>query len=176
MSYILDALRKSEQQRQATQPENATDRILVAPPEPKQKPTKWIAALVISNLLIIGYFAWFFTQKDADEPKHQANIVSNPEKQLLPITPEKKLEQPTVIAQPQISPTTDQTTIVQAQPAPKTPSIAELVEARKLAEMQRQTEKHRPRWWKTNPYGVNLLPIPSLKDGNPRLQTKVFLT
>ena len=84
MSYILDALRKSEQQRQATQPDNVTDRILVNPPQPKQKPTKWIIALVISNLLVISYFVWFFTQKNAPEP--QLKTAANPDKQLLPST------------------------------------------------------------------------------------------
>ena len=130
MSYILDALRKSEQQRQATQPDNVTDRILVNPPQPKQKPTKWIIALVISNLLVISYFVWFFTQKNALEP--QLKTAANPDKELLPSTS----------ANPQLSQAftpniqkPKQPLARQAGATSPPPSIAQLIEARKAAEI-----------------------------------------
>jgi general secretion pathway protein B len=64
MSYILDALRKSEQQRQAIQPDSVTERILVNNAhQPAQKSVKWLKFLVITNLLAISSMGWFFFQK-----------------------------------------------------------------------------------------------------------------
>ncbi|WP_411726153.1 general secretion pathway protein GspB [Methyloglobulus sp.] len=130
MSYILDALRKSEQQRQATQPDTVTERILITPPQPKQKPAKWIGALVIGNLLLIAYFVWFFTQKVPTGPQHHEKVANHPDKRLLPpaVTPQGK-----DIHKPKISPA--------KQKEPKLPSIAQLLEekkeANKMADVQR---------------------------------------
>lgn len=130
MSYILDALRKSEQQRQATQPDTVTERILVSQAQAKQKPTKWIGALVIGNLLVIAYFAWFFTQKVQTRPQHQEKAANHPDKRLLP---------PTV---------TPQNTVIQKaqspakQRGPKLPSIAQLLEEKK--ETKKMADAQRP--------------------------------
>jgi general secretion pathway protein B len=112
MSYILDALRKSEQQRQAIQPDTVTDRILINQPQPKQKLPKWIAALVIGNLLVIAYFVWFFTHKAPMESQHK--VAENSEKQLLPLPvtqtqnrinkkPHQSLPKPPELASPSIA-------------------------------------------------------------------------
>jgi general secretion pathway protein B len=53
MSYLLDALRKSEQQRQATQPAAATERLLVNSSQTKDKPSKWLKSIVVLNLFIV---------------------------------------------------------------------------------------------------------------------------
>jgi general secretion pathway protein B len=130
MSYILDALRKSEQQRQATNPDSVTDRILVNQPQPKQKSTKWIVALVISNLLAIGYFAWFFTQKNTHESLQK--IATNPAKQLIPTS--KPQLPPVLTADSKTTPKPNQP--LDSQVKPTAPSIAQLIEARKAAEIQ----------------------------------------
>ncbi len=124
MSYILDALRKSEQQRQTIQPETVTERLLVKPPETGRKPKKGLlAALLLGNLLIMGYFFWIFVQK-TDTPPRQT-IAAHPEKGVLPTT---------ATAQPENIPPPKP-----AQPSPKQleiatnlPSIEELVEAKKI--------------------------------------------
>jgi general secretion pathway protein B len=134
MSYILDALRKSEQQRQATQPNSVTDRILVNPTQPKQKPTKWIIALVFINLLVVTYLVWFFTKKSEIQLEHSTKIASNPEQKILPENTEKQPIQPTVIAQNRISPET--AGVEQPKTSPASPSIADLVEAKKKATIQ----------------------------------------
>jgi general secretion pathway protein B len=133
MSYILDALRKSEQQRQATQPDTVTERILINPPQPKQKSTKWIIALVIGNLLVIAYFAWFFTQAVPKDAQHQEKVTNHPDKRLLPpaVTPQgKDIHKP-------ISPA--------KREEPKLPSIAQLLEekkvANKMADIQRPNKQ-----------------------------------
>jgi general secretion pathway protein B len=54
MSFILNALRKSEQERQALQSEAVTDKILLAqPPQNRSKATKLLAFLFIANVLAI---------------------------------------------------------------------------------------------------------------------------
>jgi general secretion pathway protein B len=58
MSFILNALRKSEQERQMLHAETVTDRIIINQLEPnKSKSVKFYAALIIGNvLLIFGIF------------------------------------------------------------------------------------------------------------------------
>ncbi len=65
MSYILNALRKSEQERQAQQPVTVTDRILVNQPPPRHKTSKLIIVLIISNLMAAAAFFWFVNKESA---------------------------------------------------------------------------------------------------------------
>lgn len=119
MSYILDALRKSEQQRQAVQPESVTERLLQNPAQPKQKLNTWIAVLMISNLLAIGYVAWFFMQKTAPTPQTYRS------------TSLQKALVPSPSTQP-ISITAKATPALPKPVKPDLPSIAQLVEAKKI--------------------------------------------
>ncbi|MFZ2403494.1 MAG: general secretion pathway protein GspB [Methylobacter sp.] len=110
MSFILNALRKSEQERQTRQPENVTDRILLPqPPQNRSNTAKFIAFLFIVNILIITGFIWFIRKDLLSTPGTTAQAVSPP----LPAQ-ETKLE---------------------PKPAPKakagTISIAELIEGEK---------------------------------------------
>jgi general secretion pathway protein B len=141
MSYILDALRKSEQQRQAIEPDSVTDRILVNPAQTKQKPTQWIIALVIVNLLVISYVAWFFTQKSAVEPQPNTQIAGSPEKRLLPATPQKQVPHSPVPTPNEISQATVPSVNGQTKPQTSSPSIAQLIEAQKLAAVQQASPK-----------------------------------
>jgi general secretion pathway protein B len=60
MSFILNALRKSEQERQSLQPEAVTDRIMMDHLEPKRNRSVFFyVVLVIGNILIITAIAWF---------------------------------------------------------------------------------------------------------------------
>ena len=60
MSFILNALRKSEQERQSLQPEAVTDRILINHSEQKQsKSAFFYVVLVVGNILLIAAIAWF---------------------------------------------------------------------------------------------------------------------
>ena len=60
MSFILNALRKSEQERQMLHAETVTDRIAINQLQPnKSKSVKFYAVLIIVNvLLIFGVFVW----------------------------------------------------------------------------------------------------------------------
>lgn len=56
MSYILNALRKSERERQAMQPVTVTDRIAIEQPPARQGLAKVIVVLVVINVAILAYF------------------------------------------------------------------------------------------------------------------------
>jgi general secretion pathway protein B len=131
MSYILDALRKSEQQRQASKPDTVTDRILVNAPPPKQKSAKWIAALVIVNLLVVAYFVWLFSQKPPVSSQQKA-VVSQAKPNLPPLA--------APAAQASIKPKPVQLPAMPPETETATTSIAQLVEAKKMADLQRTTK------------------------------------
>jgi general secretion pathway protein B len=149
MSYILDALRKSEQQRQATQPDSATDRILLNPPQPKQKSTKWIIALIIGNLLVVAYFVWHFTQKSSVESQPKYKATGSLDTPLLPLTSEKRvLPLGSPASQNGINQAVNPSP-QQAAPRPPSPSIAELIESKKMAEIERPVKKAPEKKWPT---------------------------
>ncbi|WP_020158226.1 general secretion pathway protein GspB [Methylobacter marinus] len=115
MSYILNALRKSEQDRQAVEPDKVTNRILAQQPRQPQRATRLIAALIISNLLILAYFLWFTQKPQPDAP-----------------TPAGKQPDASAV-KPSLAPPVDIRPPPEPEarpPEPKLPSIAEIVEAR----------------------------------------------
>ncbi len=65
MSYILKALRKSEQERLARQPETAAARILAIQAAPRHKSSKLIILLIITNLILAACFFWFIRKEPA---------------------------------------------------------------------------------------------------------------
>jgi general secretion pathway protein B len=136
MSYILDALRKSEQQRQATKPDSVTDRLLINPPQTNQKPVKWIIALVFGNVLVIAYLIWYFNQKTASELKPVAKHQQT--QQILASKPNKALLPPTSV-QNKSPQTTGQ--LAGGSPTQKPPSIAELIEATKSVDKPQPIKK-----------------------------------
>lgn len=112
MSFILNALRKSEQERQALQSETVTDKILLPqPPQHSGRTTKFFVFLIIANILIIACFVWFIRN----------SLISTISESTAPAIPtslpqEAKPNQPTRPAQKAES---------------ETASIAELIEGEK---------------------------------------------
>jgi len=139
MSYILDALRKSEQQRQSTQPDTVAGRILVTPEQPKQKAAPWIFVLSIANLLVIAYFIWVFAKKEPEKALH-AVAVSHQKTQ--PGTPNLTQEG---TLQGKDVPIIKQQNIKQEAKLSALPSIAQLFEEKKatikIAETQEETKQ-----------------------------------
>ena len=120
MSFILNALRKSEMERQALKPESVTDRILLHQPQQNRgKTAKFFAFLIIGNLLIIACIVWFARNNSTSSTETTAKALSKP----LPAQ-ETKVKSTTVAksTQPERLPQKAQ---------PKTTSIAEWVEAQK---------------------------------------------
>ncbi|WP_026603523.1 general secretion pathway protein GspB [Methylomonas sp. 11b] len=74
MSYILNALRKSERERQAMQPDTVTSRIAIEQTPERHSLTKVIVSLVLLNLAILTYFLGIAPQKPADKAPPVANI------------------------------------------------------------------------------------------------------
>ena len=137
MSYILDALRKSEQQRQATKPENVTDRILVNQPQPKPKRGNWLTALVLGNLVVITGLVWFFMHKPMqDDPdiqtiKAEKNLNQVAKQQ--PITHSKaETVKPTLVTPSGVKP---------VQSNAPAPSIAQIIENKKAEETPKPVKK-----------------------------------
>lgn len=89
MSYILNALRKSEQERQAIQPETMTDRILAQPHERRRGLGKWVAVAVVGNVLLIAGIIWAVQKMSGPPEARQVSIK-------LPVvkTVEKKAAKP----------------------------------------------------------------------------------
>lgn len=76
MSFILNALRKSEQERQALQSETVTDKILLPqPPQNSSKTTKLLAFLFIANVLVITGIVWFVRNNLMSMPDTAASTV-----------------------------------------------------------------------------------------------------
>jgi len=78
MSFILNALRKSEQERQASQAENVTDKILLPqPPQNSGKTTKLLVFLLIANVLVIAGSVWFVRNNLMSTPDTRAPAISS---------------------------------------------------------------------------------------------------
>jgi general secretion pathway protein B len=116
MSYILNALRKSEQERQAIQPDSITHRISVPVPKRSKTSILLITVLIISNLAILFYFLGF-TEKNP--PDTLTNLASDTE-----LTPDaatrhtKKTVIATTLNKPTETKTPANNKIVTAKPAP----------------------------------------------------------
>jgi len=120
MSFILNALRKSEQERQALQPESVTDRILLHQPQQKRSKTaKFYAFLIIANVLIIASIVWFVLNIAKPPPDPIAQTNSKP-----------LLAQETRLKSNVIAESMPQERPAQKEEA-KTTSIGEWVEAQK---------------------------------------------
>ncbi|MBD3645958.1 MAG: general secretion pathway protein GspB [Pseudomonadales bacterium] len=86
MSYILDALNKSEQQKERQQPPRLTS-IHHKPGPTGSSPWKWISVLVILGLLN-GFFFWYWTrhpepgQATQPEAVTPESVIRAPERQV----------------------------------------------------------------------------------------------
>lgn len=111
MSYILNALRKSERERQAIEPDSVTSRIVSRQPPRNQNSTRLIALLILINLAFIVYFLGF-SQKTP--PASAAQPVASA------VMPEKSARAALI--------TPPTTTPKLKLPAPKPPVIAQIVD------------------------------------------------
>jgi general secretion pathway protein B len=69
MSFILNALRKSEQERQIVQSETVTDKILLhQTPQNRNKTGKFYSFLVTGNVLLIAFLVWFVQNNSIPTP------------------------------------------------------------------------------------------------------------
>lgn len=122
MSFILNALRKSEQERQALQSENVTDKILLAqPPQNRSKATKLLVFLFIANVVVITGIVWFVRNNLMSTPGTTVSAILPPTSSQAAKPEPKAVTEPT---QPERS----------AQNAePEITSIAELIDREKPA-------------------------------------------
>lgn len=71
MSFILNALRKSEQERQVRKTETLENRILDHSTAIEKKTSIWLIILVFANAFFISYFIWFFITSDKTEMSYE---------------------------------------------------------------------------------------------------------
>jgi len=117
MSYILNALRKSEQERQVQSVDTLENRIQDKPEHKAKAPSIWLIVLVVFNLLFILYFGWSYTKDQNIESKVEAIVVEKPI--IIKEEPELKIEKELVA---KVSPVLEQKEDYQ------TLSIAEQIE------------------------------------------------
>lgn len=77
MSIILNALRKSEQERQLREPENLGNKILNKQEIEQKKPPIWLFTLVIVNLFFLAYFLWGFIKDNKNKEESTVVIQKN---------------------------------------------------------------------------------------------------
>jgi len=88
MSYILNALRKSEQERLARQADTVTGRILDHQPQPRFKSSRLTILLIICNLIVVSFLFWYIQKKPvvplpAENPKTKAPAKIHPDREPL---------------------------------------------------------------------------------------------
>jgi general secretion pathway protein B len=76
MSYILNALRKSEQERQANQPETVTGQVLIPPPQKNRKMAVLIGGLLAVNLVAVSLAVWYLKNSDNTPAKTHPAVQS----------------------------------------------------------------------------------------------------
>ncbi len=138
MSFILNALRKSEQERQSLQPEAVTDRILINHSEQKQsKSAFFYVVLVVGNILLIAAIAWFVHKNlipaakvvsVATQSLPTPEVVIKSEPMVTPVPHEVVVAPPAPEPEPVSNPLQSDRTAAQAN----TTSIAEWVESQTL--------------------------------------------
>ena len=76
MSYILNALRKSEHERQIRQPEALENRILEKPGTVQKKNPAWLIILIIINASILIFFFLAYTKENINEGVGRKVVVT----------------------------------------------------------------------------------------------------
>jgi general secretion pathway protein B len=116
MSFILNALRKSEQERQARQAENVTDKILLPQsPQTGSKTTKLLLFLLIANVVVIAGIVLLLRNNATPTPDTTAHALPTQETK-----PEPKITDKPIQPQKQ-----------EQEAGPATISIAELIDKAK---------------------------------------------
>jgi general secretion pathway protein B len=140
MSYILNALRKSEQERQAKQPETITDQVLM-PPAPKSRKTAvLIGGLLAVNLLVLPVLIWYLNKADDAPANPQARTLPLQQKAVQkpravaakPIDAEM-VSEPGAVKEPTEAATPAQVAVSSSRPGAGTPSLEELAVEGKAA-------------------------------------------
>ncbi len=153
MSYILNALRKSEQERLAQQPDTVTGRILVNQPQSLNKRSQLIILLIISNLIVGACFFWFLRKETGTPSPAVSQEVS---------APEKIQDKPAIVPPTKMAPAPQ---AIIKKPEAASPSIAEIVASRKTLVPQQPATKADV---EKNPAPVQPKPDPIKQDKEPK--------
>jgi len=100
MSYILNALRKSEQERQVQNVDTLENRIQDKAENNVKVPSIWLILLVVFNLLFVLYFGWSYTKEQNKESKVEPVVAEKPI--IIKQEPELEIEKEQVAITPPI--------------------------------------------------------------------------
>lgn len=77
MSFILNALKKSELEREATQAKPLANKLVSHPvPSVKNNNSTWLMVLAIVNICFLAFVLWYFFKKDSSEVEAESVVVS----------------------------------------------------------------------------------------------------
>jgi general secretion pathway protein B len=107
MSFILNALKKSELERQVAQTGAVPDEVDEKVQEATKKKSRWVILLTLVNLIFLSGFIWFFMLREKpDENKAKEEVVAKVTKDRVTkkqVKPEKK-EAQLVISEKVVTP------------------------------------------------------------------------
>jgi len=112
MSYILNALRKSEQERQEGSPQTLENRIHNKQSSSPGKTPVWVITLVLVNLFLLFFFIWSFSKQENEGEINKA-VVSEQK--------QKTIEKPSLKVKNKLAPA------IKNSKAPQQQSIAEQI-------------------------------------------------
>lgn len=124
MSFILNALRKSEQERLAKQAESTGHKLIGKQEQVVNKKLPvWLIALFIINMCLMAYFVWSVMQEDTQSIKTEKTIVTEKPKSLTPDTVVSEKPKPSTLdtAVSEKSRPLTQDKVVSEKPPPSTP-------------------------------------------------------
>jgi len=93
MSFILNALRKSEQERLSNHTETLEDKILIKQIAVQKNKPAWLIILILINFLLLAFLVWHFTLQEEEGINGKPVMVSEQIK-----TPVQIKEEKTIIA------------------------------------------------------------------------------
>ncbi len=141
MSYILNALRKSERERlDGHADETLENRIQHKPHAAPKKTSFLLAIIVLANLLFLSYFIWSFSKdkESQGQGKGQAEQVVAEQKQAIKIEPKLNIAGKTIVQQPAAVKQIKEKPQVQSQN-----SIAEQIKSQRAKKKRYPTKPNR---------------------------------
>ena len=170
MSFILNALKKSEEERQTAQSDPVQDRILDREDIVKKKKPLWLIILSLANLCLLFYFIWLFLLKDEpDTSKEKIPYITEKSKQ---IVEKEKTIQPAV----QMAKVKKIVKPVREQVKPKAPlswkdEVVKPIKTNKQHVVNKTKVEKRPEQGKENQFSISQSIENKRKETHKRKQT-----
>ncbi len=170
MSFILNALKKSEEERQTVQSDPVQDRILDREDIVKKKKPLWLIILSLANLCLLFYFIWLFLLKDEpDASKEKTPHITEKSKEIVEI---KEVTQTAI----QVAKVKKTVKPVREQVKPKVPlswkdEVVKPIKTNKQHAVNKTKVEKRPKQRKENQFSISQRIEKKRNETNKRKQT-----